>query len=96
MTAYTGSNESNPFDITPSDVSSGYFDEDDSISEGSYTAHANANGGNPASYHRTESNWSNSTLTNGRQSSQEVVGTTVIIYYGYMDLDIECIAGCIL
>lgn len=78
MSALTGSGESNPFDITPS-VSSGYFDEDDAsnISDGSYTAHVHymsGNGASAAGYHRTESNWSNSTLTNGKPTSQ-VVGT---------------------
>lgn len=66
MTAYTSSNDSNPFDVTPS-VSSGYYDEDDgsNISDGSFSA---ANG-----YHRTESNRSNSTLTNGRHGSSKVL-----------------------
>lgn len=66
MTAYTSSNDSNPFDVTPS-VSSGYCDEDDgsNISDGSYSAHYGAANG----YHRTESNRSNSTLTNGRHGA---------------------------
>lgn len=73
MTAYNSSNESNPFDITPS-VSSGYYDEDDgsNISEGSYTAHYPP--GN-VSYQR-ETNRSNSTLTSGKQGSYQVLGTS--------------------
>lgn len=71
MTAYTSSNDSNPFDVTPS-VSSGYYEEDDGsiISDGSFSAHPGA-GGN--GYHRTESNRSNSTLTNGRAGSIQVL-----------------------
>lgn len=67
MTAYTSSNDSNPFEVTPS-VSSGYYEEDDgsNISDGSYSAHYNAGVSAGVSYHRTESNRSNSTLTNGR------------------------------
>ena len=72
MTAYTSSTDSNPFDITPS-VSSGYYEEDDgsNISDGSFSAHHGGAGGN--GYHRTESNRSNSTLTNGRAGSNQVL-----------------------
>lgn len=70
LTAFTSSTDSNPFDITPS-VSSGYFDEDDgsNISDGSYggrSAHYNA----PlvSACQRTDSNWSNSTITEGRST----------------------------
>jgi hypothetical protein len=66
MTAYTSSNESNPFDITPS-VSSGYYEEDDgsNISDGSYYGTSGV-GVAMNGHHRTESNRSDSTLTEGR------------------------------
>lgn len=71
MTACTGSNDSNPFDITPS-VSSGYFDEDDAsnISDGSFTAHNTAT--------RAGSSWSNSTLTSGRNEVDGSGGTVMV------------------
>ncbi len=77
LEAFTSSNESNPFDITPS-VSSGYFDEDDgsNVSDGSYPGH---NSGVPGGYlggnHRTEPNWL--ALSNGRQqqASHQVLTT---------------------
>ena len=68
LTAYTGSTDSNPFDITPS-VSSGYFDEDDgsNISDGSYSAHI---GGYLMGYPQATASSidSSSTLKNGQQS----------------------------
>ena len=75
MTAYTGSNDSNPFDITPS-VSSGYFDEDDgsNISDGSFTAHNTA-----TSHNRAGSSWSNSTLTSGRNDVSENGSTMMMM-----------------
>ncbi len=73
MTAYTSSNDSNPFDVTPS-VSSGYFDDEGSvISDGSYSAHQSTANHAVTGYHRTESNRSNSTLTNGRHGSNQVL-----------------------
>ena len=74
MTAYTSSNDSNPFEVTAS-VSSGYYEEDDvsNISDGSYSAHFGAGNVGGQGYHRTESNRSNSTLTNGRQGSHQVL-----------------------
>lgn len=71
LTAFTSSTESNPFDITPS-VSSGYFEEDDgsNISEGSFGGRvATTYSSVPvvaAHYQRTDSNWSTSTITEGR------------------------------
>lgn len=80
LTAFTSSTESNPFDITPS-VSSGYYDEDDgsNISEGSSggrvaTTYSSA----PliAPYQRTDSNWSTSTITEGRSVRMLSDGST--------------------
>ena len=71
LEAFASSNESNPFDITPS-VSSGYYDEDDgsNISDGSFPGHFSAvTGGHLGSNHRTESNWSGLAMINGRQGN---------------------------
>ena len=79
LEAFTSSNESNPFDITPS-VSSGYFDEDDvsNISDGSYPGHFGIAppGGHPGGNQRTDSSWGGLTLTNGGQRSHHQVLST--------------------
>ena len=78
LEAFTSSNESNPFDITPS-VSSGYYEDDGSIvSDGSYPGHYSAiTGGHFGNSHRSESNWM--ALSNGRQENHQVLTTEGVI-----------------
>ena len=85
LSAFASSADSTPFDVTPS-VSSGYYDEDDSsnVSEGSYggrTAHGHTSLISPCL--RTDSNWSNSTITEGRSTNIFNNGSLGVCYVNY-------------